>query len=315
MTVSLQNANVYTDLQGLEALRRSAEGNSPETLRFVAKQFEALFLQMMLKSARDASMDDGLLDSEQTEIYQDLHDKQLAIELSEGKGLGIADMLARQLGAEPSTAQGSKDGKGDPGRSLVDYISSARALPLAVHTPTTSSATANAASPVAETTTIETPEDFVKHLWPMAKQAADTLGVAPQMLLAQAALETGWGRAVSRHADGRSSNNLFNIKADARWDGDAVRVATLEYRDGTAVREHARFRSYESYAQSFQDYVAFLRESPRYQQALAVSADGSRFVQELQAAGYATDPEYANKIMGIAEGSPLKNALAELKLS
>jgi len=315
MSISAHDANIYTDLQGLEALRRSADAKSPETLRFVAKQFEALFLQMMLKSARDASMEDGLLDSEQTEFYQDLHDKQLAIELAQGKGMGIADMLARQLGAEQSDTQGADSVKGDPGRTLMEYISSARSLPLAAQAPAITSQAANVVSSSMETPVLETPEDFVKHLWPLAKQAADKLGMTPQVLLAQAALETGWGRAVSRHADGRSSHNLFNIKADGRWDGEAVRVPTVEYRDGMAVREQARFRAYESYAQSFEDYVAFLRESPRYQQALAAGADGGRFVQELQAAGYATDPAYANKIMGIAAGSPLKNALAELKLS
>jgi flagellar protein FlgJ len=315
MSISAQDANIYTDLNGLEAMRRSADAKSPETLRFVAKQFEALFLQMMLKSARDASIEDGLLDSEQTEFYQDLHDKQLAIELAQGKGMGIADMLARQLGADQSATQDADGVQGDPGRTLMEYISSARSMPLSAQAPAISSNAAGGISRALETPALETPEDFVKHLWPSAKQAADKLGVAPQVLLAQAALETGWGRAVSRHADGRSSHNLFNIKADGRWDGEAVRVATLEYRDGTVVREQAQFRAYDSYAQSFEDYVAFLRESPRYQQALAAGMDGNRFVKELQSAGYATDPAYANKIMGIAEGSPLKNALAELKLS
>lgn len=310
MSISAQDANIYTDLNGLEAMRRSADAKSPEALRFVAKQFEALFLQMMLKSARDASMDDGLLDSEQTDFYQDLHDKQLAIELSNGNGFGIADMLARQLGADPDPGQV----KGDPGRSLVEYISSARSLPLTTQAQAIRSEADVETLPATDAPVLGSPEEFVKHLWPLAKQAADKIGVAPQILLAQAALETGWGRAVSRHADGRSSHNLFNIKADGRWDGEAVRVPTLEFRDGLAKREQANFRAYDSFAQSFEDYVEFLRQSPRYQPVLAASADGSRFAQELQAAGYATDPEYANKIMGIAEGTPLKNALAGLNL-
>ena len=132
---------------------------------------------------------------------------------------------------------------------------------------------------------------------PLAEKAAGMLGVSPSVLLAQAALETGWGKFVTRDtASGKSSFNLFNIKADSRWQGDAVQVQTLEYRGGVPEKEQARFRAYEDYADSFNDYVEFLQTNPRYQQALEQAEDPGRFVRELHAAGYATDPEYATKI-------------------
>jgi flagellar protein FlgJ len=297
-------------------MRRSGNEQSPETLRFVAKQFEALFLQMMLKSARDANLDEGgMFDSEQTQFYQDLHDKQLAIELSQGSGVGIADMLVKQLGqAQASAATPAKPGAA-AGRGLAEYISAARRLGAQDAPAVTSTGEGGDVAAGADASLPGTPAEFVRQMWPLAQKAAEQLHVSPQVLLAQAALETGWGRAVSRHADGRSSHNLFNIKADTRWSGDAVQVSTLENRAGQAVREQARFRAYDSFAHSFDDYVNFLRGSPRYQQALAARTDAARYAQELQAAGYATDPNYANKIMGIVEGEPFKQAVAELKLS
>ncbi|MCA1805665.1 MAG: glucosaminidase domain-containing protein [Xanthomonadaceae bacterium] len=129
------------------------------------------------------------------------------------------------------------------------------------------------------------------------------------MLIAQAALETGWGRAMPRHEDGSPSHNLFGIKADSRWDGERVAVQTMEFRDGLMQRERASFRSYQSLAQGFEDYVSFLRENPRYQQALEAAGDGGRYLRELQQAGYATDPEYADKINAILGGERLASAL------
>jgi len=120
------------------------------------------------------------------------------------------------------------------------------------------------------------------------------------VLLAQSALETGWGKHIPRHADGRSSFNLFGIKADRGWQGDSVGVGTLEYRNGEMRREQARFRAYETPADSFIDYVAFLRRNPRYGEALK-SRSGEEFIRGLQKAGYATDPRYADKILGIRD--------------
>jgi flagellar protein FlgJ len=300
---SLQSANVYTDLQGLNRLRSSADEESPETLRFVAQQFEAMFLQMMLKSAHTSFGDEeeGLFDNEQTEFYQDWYDKQLSIHLSSGQGVGIADMLVQQLRSRQASATTGTDSD-----TQVQFAAPVRPMPVAVQ-PGASTSKEPAA-------TLESPQAFVEQLLPMAQSAAQKLGVAPEVLLAQAALETGWGKKVSQHADGQSSHNLFNIKADHRWQGEAVGVSTLEYREGVAVREQARFRAYESFQAAFDDFVAFLQGSPRYQQALSVAADSEAFTRELAQAGYATDPNYSSKIMGIVNSKEFNETLSAVKL-
>ncbi|HHI94392.1 MAG TPA: flagellar assembly peptidoglycan hydrolase FlgJ [Gammaproteobacteria bacterium] len=293
MTIPLQTAPVYTDIQGLNKLKYASDENSPETLRFVAEQFEAIFLQMMLKSAHGEGSDDGLFDDQQTEFYQDWHDKQLAINLAAGKGIGIADMLVKQL---------QMNGIGEQQAGSVEQPFTVDHIIRQAPTASVSTASWN------------TPQEFVQQLWPHAKAASEKLGVAPEVILAQAALETGWGKKINQHASGESSYNLFNIKADGRWQGESVSVATLEFRQGVAMRETARFRAYASYEESFADFVSFIKNSPRYQPALAVAGDARSFTRELSVAGYATDPEYANKIMGIATGKLLQNALELIKI-
>jgi len=310
MTSSLSSASLYTDLQSLEGVRRRADHYPEETLRFAAQQFEALFLQMMLKSARDAKLDDGLFDSEQTDFYQDLHDKQMAINLAQGQGIGIAELLVQQLRRDQGPGKGTEGVSAqamavDRIRTLQDYLDAR--LPSTPRPAAVSPVTA------AESITLDSPEAFVKTLWPQARQAADKLGVDPAVLLAQAALETGWGRFVSRHTDGRSSHNLFNIKADARWDGEWVSVETEEFRNGAFGRERAQFRAYDSFAESFADYVNFLQNSTRYRPALDSATDSHRFVSELARAGYATDPDYAEKIIGIIEGEPMARSLSAVE--
>ena len=313
MTIPLHTASVYTDLQGLNALRNSTTGeNAEKTLRFAAEQFEAIFLQMMLKSAHGESDEDGLFDSQQSEFYQDWHDKQLSIDLAAGKGVGIAEMLIKQL-------QGAQHNSDEPVLNTnINAEKPAPAFPIVESSPLTngeipkSSAVDNISVKVE--IKLGTPQAFVEHLWPMAKDAAEKLGVAPEVILAQAALETGWGKKITHDMSGTSSHNLFNIKADGRWNGEQATVSTLEYRDGVAVRERANFRAYASFEDSFSDYVAFMQESPRYQAALDVAADAEAFTQELSQAGYATDPNYASKIMRIAGGEPLAQALKLVKI-
>ncbi|NOX92389.1 MAG: flagellar assembly peptidoglycan hydrolase FlgJ [Gammaproteobacteria bacterium] len=302
MTIPLQTTPVYTDVQSLNKLKYASDENSPETLRFVAEQFEAIFLQMMLKSARSENNDDGLFDNQQTEFYQDWHDKQLAINLASGKGIGIADMLVRQL-----QMSGVDEQKTDKAGELFTVDDIIRQAPAAV-TPISIQKIPEPA------VSLNTPQEFVQHLWPHAKAASEKLGVAPEVILAQAALETGWGKKINQRASGESSYNLFNIKADGRWPGESVSVATLEFRQGVAVQETAKFRAYDSYEESFADFVSFIKTGPRYQPALAVANDAQSFTRELSAAGYATDPEYANKIMKIATGESLRNALELIKI-
>ena len=152
------------------------------------------------------------------------------------------------------------------------------------------------------------PEDFVRRLLPAARATAEELGVDPRVLVAQAALETGWGKAVIQRDDGSSSHNLFGIKADSRWSGDTVHASTLEYEEGVVMRRREPFRAYASFADSFSDYLTFLRENPRYGEVLDRTGDPQGFVEGLQQAGYATDPKYAEKILSILGGKALRNA-------
>ncbi len=307
MTIPLQITPIYTDIQGLNKLKYASDEKSPETLRLVAEQFEAIFLQMMLKSAHGEKGGDGLFDNQQTEFYQDWHDKQLAINLAAGKGIGIADMLVRQLqtssASEPKTRQ-SFSVDNIPRQEPVSSVSIQKISETKMSEPMV----------LLKLSSLKTPQEFAQHLWPYAKSASEKLGVAPEVILAQAALETGWGKKINQHASGESSYNLFNIKADGRWKGESVSVSTLEFRQGVAVKEMAQFRAYDSYEESFADFVSFIKSSPRYQSALAVADDAHSFTRELSAAGYATDPEYATKIMEIANGESLRKALELIKI-
>jgi flagellar protein FlgJ len=308
----LQQADVYTDFQGLAALRREAGQQSPEALEKVAQQFEALFTQMMLKSMRDAGgMEGGLFDNNQTRLYQDMYDKQLSLQLSEGgNGMGLAKVLVRQL--RSALPQPAPDG--DSAAPRGGYEVPERGMQtFALQVPPLSAADRGEAL-AAPSPAFASPREFVAGLWPHAEKAAGKLGVDPRALLAQAALETGWGKAVIRRPDGSSSHNLFNIKADHRWGGEQVGKVTLEFRDGVAQKEQASFRAYGSYAQSFDDYCDFLKRHPRYREALEAGADSHLFAERLQEAGYATDPAYASKIKRIVNSDLMADSLAGLKL-
>ncbi|HHI76446.1 MAG TPA: flagellar assembly peptidoglycan hydrolase FlgJ [Gammaproteobacteria bacterium] len=301
--MAIELAQVYTDFAGLGALRARAREDRKGALDEVARQFESLFTQMMLRSMRDASFGGGLLDSRNTEFYRDMYDQQLAVELSRQRGLGLAEVIKRQLGG--------MQGRTGPGRSVQDYRR--EALPAAVQAAAAAaSERVPSAAPPAESAPPAldgTPETFVRVLAPAARAAARRLGLPPEALLAQAALETGWGAHVMRRPDGASSHNLFGIKADGRWSGERVSVTTLEYKDGVALKTRADFRAYNDWADSFEDYVRFVRDNPRYRKALQATDDAGRYFEELQRAGYATDPAYARKIRRILESGPLRTAM------
>lgn len=309
MVTSTQTAaGIYTDFNGIAALRKEAKDDSPEALQIVAKQFESIFMQMMLKSMREASLGDGIFDNEQSAMYTDMYDKQLSTSLSgDGHGIGLAEIMVRQLRA----SQGIEEEKVDLSHRLPER--------QRFNLPVTPAKDATDQPLVVEVTTADQPlsgkpDEFVKALLPHAEVAARRLGVEPKALLAQVALETGWGRSVIRHPDGSSSHNLFNIKADGRWSGEAVSKPTLEYRDGIGRKEQASFRAYDGYAASFNDYVDFIQGNPRYQQALANTDQPERYIEELQRAGYATDPDYSNKINRII-GEEMPELMAGVKLS
>ena len=288
MTADMQQ--VYTDFSGLAALRARAREDQGAALDQVARQFESLFLQMMLKSMRDASFGGGLMDSKQSEMYRDMFDKQIAMDMSQGEGIGLADVLKRQLGAGISMAHSDL--------APEDYLG----MPIVAQPKAATGAAPSDAPALLD----GSPEAFLDKLWPAAEEAAAKLQLAPEALLAQAALETGWGRHVMRHHSGDSSHNLFGIKADSRWQGEKVRVSTLEYRDGVPLKTRANFRAYSSFEDSFRDYVDFVQRNPRYRDALDKTQDAKAYFGALQQAGYATDPAYAEKIQRILDSEPMR---------
>jgi flagellar protein FlgJ len=279
-----QQAPVYTDIAGLSKLKRAAGNNDPAAIRTVAEQFESMFTRMMLKSMRDAIGPDPMFGSDQEQMYQGMADDQLSVQLSRGKGFGLADMLVRQLqrmgvkGAD-AAADGTAPGAGAGAKAAAAYSATERASSIASDTAKT---------------------NFVQDLWPQAQEAGQLLGVDPRHLIAQAALETNWGRNMPQDSAGRCSNNLFGIKASAGWSGSTVTSDTLEYQDGAAANTSAQFKAYATPAQSFQDYVALLRNNPRYSTALNTGGDVRAFATGLQRGGYATDPDYASKLAAVA---------------
>ena len=283
--------DVYTDFSSLTALRTAARKDPQASLRKIARQFESVYIKMMLKSMRDASMGDPLFDSQSSKVYRDMFDNQLAIDMSDHGGIGLADMLVKQLQRYL------------PHQHADDHTTPA-IQPVPV-TPLKAEALPGRFSSQSQ---------FIEKIWPLAEQAAKELNVPPQAVFAQAALESGWGQHVNRSANGVSSHNLFNIKADASWKGAKVVVDTLEFEHGVAKRQKAAFRAYPSYAECFRDYVHFLKTNPRYAQALSDSNSAEAFAHNLHQAGYATDPAYASKLIDIMQrevkGSPQSAFLA-----
>ncbi len=337
------NAQLYSDLAELQKLKSKAKSNSDEGLRLAAQQFEQLFVSMLLRSMRDANAafgEDNFMNSSQTKMFQSMYDNQIALEMSASQGIGLTDVLIRQLGGQAEKRVPNLNGVDMEARQLNQAFDQAASIAASAllaraegrENPPGLTLTQEQKDTVRDVfeaqlamatkvsgqnlpDRFESPEEFVEKLMPLAKKVAGELGVDPRVLLAQSALETGWGKLMVRSADGSNSNNLFNIKADRRWDGDSAQVSTLEYRDGVAQREKAFFRSYNSYEDSFRDYVNFLQNSPRYRMALESAADPYEYVKQLQEAGYATDPEYAEKIKNIFEGDLLASKSNEPKES
>jgi flagellar protein FlgJ len=252
--------------------------------------------------------------------YRDMYDKQLSMNISEGKGIGLARVIERQLGGKPEdieTQYGLEDYRArarpsmqasdsdiELGKLPADSLFTGRANPFAP----VSSASADSSGSADQRA-----EEFIRDVLPYAERAASALGVDTEVLLAQSALETGWGRHVPLKTDGSSSHNLFGIKADQRWQGERVEIVTREFRHGTMQQEKAEFRAYDSIPEALNDYVEFIRGNPRYQKALEHGYDAGAYARELQQAGYATDPDYARKIDRVRNSELLQSKLSELK--
>ncbi len=258
-------AGLASNAQSLDQLRAQARQSPELALRAAAQQFEAVFMNMMLKSMREATPQDGMFDSEQTRMFTSMLDQQLSQNMA-SKGVGLADVMVRQLSGT----------LGKPSSTI----------------PAASISSLNSAYGT------DTQQKFVQRMLPQALQASRETGVPAQLIMGQAVLESGWGQREIRLPDGSSSYNLFGIKAGADWKGKVAEVTTTEYHDGVASKQVEKFRAYASYADAFSDYAHLLRDNPRYA-AVLQGQDADAAAHALQDAGYATDPDYADKLVRV----------------
>ena len=340
---ALQQSQVYTDFSGLSKLKSAAKNSDPDAIEAVAGQFEALFLHLMLKSMRDANAvfaEGNYLSSSSVDTYQQMLDQQLSVSLSEGSGLGLKDILVKQLASTPAspeaTAATNKQHNEQKDTSLnkriPTQVTSAVAPALeknkradndsgalfssqntdqlvSVKNPasekvrnfetadkTRQAANIDKTSALTVSDINKNQRSFIDKLLPIAEKAGGELGLDPKMLVAQAALETGWGKHLVNHPNGSSSFNLFNIKAGSKWQGETVSKEVVEYRGGISMQQKSQFRAYDSFQDSFTDYVDFITQNSRYSQALEQSHNPEKYMQPLHKAGYATDPAYSKKV-------------------
>lgn len=298
------------DVKDMGSLKQSARAGSPEALKTAATQFEAMFVNMMMKSMRDATPQDGMMDSQQTKTFTTMLDQQTSQNIAK-KGIGLSDMLIRQLSQttdkQALAIGGDANGNGNDGNfggiaSLMDAkLQRAIAAAGGSGTDTAVTLVGNAAG----TKGSQAPHvrSFQEKLSAHAEEASRATGIPAKFMLGQAALESGWGKREIKGRDGTNSNNLFGIKASADWKGKVVEATTTEYVNGKAQTKVERFRAYDSYSDSFKDYAKLLASNPRYEKVMASAGDASSFAQGLQKAGYATDPNYANKLTSIIKRS------------
>lgn len=374
-----QVQDTYLDANSLDSVKAMGRAKDPQALKEIAKKFEAMFVQQMLKTMREANdvfSQGNYFDSSTTRFHRDMLDQQMVLNLTSGRGIGLADHFYQQMlqayggrmNPEAGRETGNEAGKTDASAMgelpaavrhqqaagdnstldtddvyandldtlnawVVDFmrmsdnsneqsmfsdeeqkpqdyslINSAY-IPALLSKPQFTSSRSGQKSSISESQ-----ENFVLMLKPHAEKAAAELQINPDVLIAQVALETGWGKHVIHDQKGNNSFNLFNIKAAGGWQGDKVNISTLEYRDGIAANEKADFRKYSDYAESFSDYVKLMKNSPRYQEALEAGQDSSAYADALQSAGYATDPLYAGKIKSLLNSDAIRS-ISELAQS
>ncbi|MCW4782347.1 flagellar assembly peptidoglycan hydrolase FlgJ [Enterobacter chuandaensis] len=273
------------DVRSLDTLKREAGRQTPGALKAAAKQMEGIFVQMMMKSMRDATFKDDLLSSQSSEMYTAMHDQQIAQNIAGSGQLGFADLIVRQLGGESDEPVVSTPGRDflRPGLSAVPATG-----PLRLPAPVSFAKPAEGAHP------------FISRLLRPAQEAAQQSGLHPHLILAQAALESGWGKREIPAADGSPSHNLFGIKATGDWRGKTTEITTTEYINGVKQKVKAAFRVYDSYEHALSDYAKLLTKNPRYR-GVVQSDSAEQGAKALQAGGYATDPAYAKKLITIIQ--------------
>lgn len=282
-----------SDVRGAEALRAKASSGDPESLRAAARQFEAVFIGQMLKTMRETRFstdDDPFASSSSLKLYQEMFDQQVAQKMASGNGLGFANAMyaamIRNAGGTPNP--GGVVDSNDPVQSGLPLHPESRPVPLP---PLTNALPGSAAS---------ARQEFLETLRPHAEAVAESLGIPANFILAQAALETGWGKRQIVTEDGSNSYNLFGIKAGSNWNGAVAEQMTTEYQQGLAIKKTQTFRAYSGYEAAFQDYAELLKR--RYPQAAGAGDDAATFATGLEAGGYATDPAYAAKVQRVIAG-------------
>ncbi len=297
------------DVQGFDSLRAQVKASPQAGLKVAARQFDAVFMQMMLKSMREATPHDGPLDSRESDQFMSMLDEQLSQQMS-SKGIGVADVMIKQLARNMNMQDdGTGTGGGATGASgLATLNSLARAYgnPSANGALTTGrgySANSALTPPVRGNGSSPKVDAFVDKMAAPAQAASAATGIPARFIIGQAALESGWGKNEIKKADGSTSHNVFGIKATKDWTGDTVSTVTTEYVDGEPQRKVEKFRSYDSYADAMNDYARVLKNNPRYAAVLNAphAAGPAGFAAGMQRAGYATDPHYARKLMSIMQ--------------
>lgn len=314
------SGNVAFDANSLNGLKNAAKENSPEAIKGVAKQFEAIFMNMMLKSMREASPQDNPFDNEQSRTFTSMLDQQLSSNLA-SKGLGLADVLAKQLSkgnnpvtdtmeqavtdVQPTPAYGAQSNPiisnplSQAANSKVVANPQDYKAPLEYkNTPTETSLINNKVDSKSLT---DSAAEFKNRMAKHAAEASRTTGVPAHLMLGQAALESGWGKRELKGADGTPSNNLFGIKATGSWDGKVVEATTTEYIHGVKQKRIEKFRAYDSYADSFKDFANMMSNNPRYDKVMANLDSVNGYALAMQNAGYATDPHYASKLASVIQ--------------
>ena len=302
----------YSDFKGLNELHYQVSSNPELAKKEVSEQFESLLVQMLMKSMRDANQplasDSSVED--QSALYHDLFDKQLSLVVSHS-GTGLAKVIEESLGKSQAMALiNTLNDEQQSQNALVDHKNNH----ILGMTDTIEKTQENSMQQPLNEKHFESSSEFVKTLWASAQEAASILGTDPKFLLAQAALETNWGKSILSMETGESTHNLFNIKADKSWNAPSTQINAIEYEDGVMVKQKSSFRAYDSFKDSFTDYVHFLKNNSRYEEALKSASDPKQFAQALQKASYATDAQYSDKIMQIYSSKRLNDLIVELNL-
>ncbi|WJV52174.1 flagellar assembly peptidoglycan hydrolase FlgJ [Prodigiosinella aquatilis] len=290
--------NAAYDAQSLNSLKREVSDNphSKEGIRAVARQMEGVFVQMMMKSMRAALPQDGLFDNDQTRMLTSIYDQQISQQVSSGKGLGLADLMVKQMSGQgiagTSTGMGANPVPFEFGSDLVSN------MPLSTVEQMIRKAVPKFADNSAQLPLSST--NFISRLSAPAQLVSEQSGIPHHLIVAQAALESGWGKHEIPTADGQSSHNIFGIKAGSNWDGPVTEITTTEYEQGVAKKVKAKFRVYSSYLEAISDYVKLLTQNPRYADVVNATT-AEQGAMALQQAGYATDPGYAKKLVNMIQ--------------